>query len=95
MPFDLLYELTPIRRAEGKAGGAFTRGCCNLEGGAMEEKLYMNAKEAARYAGLSERLVFEMLGGDNPPPHLKVGNKRLIQRATWPAYLESLQEVRL
>lgn len=61
----------------------------------MDEKLYLNAEDAAQYAGIGVKYVYDLLNGNNPPPHLKIGNKRLIQRAAWPDYLESLQEVRL
>ena len=61
----------------------------------MINKLYLSAEEAAEYANVSVKFVYECLNSINPPPYLKLGKKRLIQAAKWPDYLESLQEVRL
>ena len=59
------------------------------------DKLYLTADEAAEIANVGVRFVRDCLNSNNPPPHLKIGNKRLIQAAKWPDYLEGLQEVRL
>lgn len=58
------------------------------------DKLYMTAEEAAEYVGVGVKFMHDLLNGRNPPPYLKVGNKRLLQVAALPDYFESLQEVK-
>ena len=61
----------------------------------MTEKLYVSIPEAAEIVGVGEKYMYDLVNGINPPPFLKVGNKRLLQRAALPDYFERLQEVRL
>ena len=59
------------------------------------EKLYLSIKEAAEWAGFSEKKMRDLVNSIDPPPHMKVGKKVLIQRAKLPEYLESKQAVKL
>ena len=61
----------------------------------MRDKLYLSVDEAAEYVGIGRNAMYELMNGKNPPPHLKIGNKRLLQKAALPEYFEGLQEVRL
>ena len=61
----------------------------------MEEPLYLGVKEAAEYVGVCDKYMYDLLNGSNPPPYLKVGNKRMLQKAALPEYFERLQEVKL
>ena len=65
------------------------------EVGGEPEKLYLTVPEAAQYAGFGERTMRDYVNSADPPPYIEVGNRRLIQRAALPAYLESRQPVRL
>lgn len=60
------------------------------------EKLYLTVAEAAEWSGLGEKAMREFVNSIDPPPHMKVGNKKvLIQREKLPAYLEGKQAVRM
>ena len=59
------------------------------------EKLYLSVKEAAEYVGVGQAYLYDLVNSAKPPPHLKVGNKRLLQKAALAGYFESLQEVKL
>jgi hypothetical protein len=61
----------------------------------MQDLLYLDAEQAAQWANVGVKYVRDCLNSSDPPPHLRIGNKRLIQAAAWPGYLESRQEVRL
>ena len=58
------------------------------------EKLYLSVKEAAEYVGVGQAYLYDLLNSANPPPFLKVGNKRLLQKAALAGYFEGLQEVK-
>lgn len=58
------------------------------------EKLYLTVEEAAQYVGVGANYMRDLLNSVNPPPYLKVGKKRLLQRAALPAYFEDMQEVK-
>lgn len=58
------------------------------------EKLYLNVEEASKYVGVGIRYMRNLLNSDDPPPYLKVGKKRLLQREALPIYFEARQEVR-
>lgn len=58
-------------------------------------KLYITIPEAAEYVGVGEKYIRDLLYSSNPPPYLRVGNKKLLQKSALPVYFESLQEVRL
>jgi hypothetical protein len=60
----------------------------------MQERLYLNAEQAAEWANVGVQYVYDCLNSADPPPHLKIGKKRLIQAAAWPGYLEAKQEVK-
>lgn len=61
----------------------------------MDYPLYMSIPQAAEMSGIGEKTIRDWLNGADPMPFIKVGNKRLIQRDTFPKYLEARQEVRL
>ena len=58
------------------------------------DKLYLSIPEAAEFVGIGEKYMRDLVNSSNPPPHLRVGNKRLLQKAALAGYFESLQEVR-
>lgn len=58
------------------------------------EPLYLTARQAAAAAGIGVNEVRDMLNSSDPPPFLEVGVRRMIQAASWPAYLEARQTVR-
>lgn len=57
--------------------------------------LYITVSQAAEMSGIGERTLRDWLNSADPPPFIRIGAKRLIQRDALPAYLESKQEVRL
>lgn len=61
----------------------------------MTTPLYLPITEAAEYVGIGEKAMRDFVNSADPPPYLKVGNKRLLQVAALPAYFERKQEVRL
>lgn len=61
----------------------------------MSEKLYLTIEEAADYVGVGERYMRDLVNSIEPPPYLRIGNKRLLQKAALERYFEGLQEVRL
>lgn len=56
---------------------------------------YEPPKRAAEISGLSEVEVTRMLNSIDPPPHRKVGKKRLLNMKGFEAYLERRDECRL
>lgn len=58
------------------------------------DKLYLTVKEAAEFVGVGQAYLYDLLNGANPPPFLRVGNKKLLQKAALAGYFESLQEVK-
>ena len=58
------------------------------------EKLYVNIKEAAEYVGIGICTMRDYVNSNDPPPYLKVGNKKLIQKAALQRYFEDRQEVK-
>ena len=69
-------------------------GYSEQNGAEMQDLLYLNAEQAAKWANVGVGYVYDCLNSADPPPHLKVGKKRLIQAEAWPGYLEKRQEVR-
>ena len=61
----------------------------------MSYPLYLSAEQASEYSGIGTKVIRDMLNSADPPPHIRIGNKRMIQRDTFPSYLERKQEVRL
>ena len=57
------------------------------------EKLYLTIEEAAQYVGIGEKALRNYMD-DDPIPYLRVGNKKLLQRAALAEYFERKQEVR-
>lgn len=57
--------------------------------------LYLSVEQAAEFTGIGQRTLRDWLNSTDPPPFIRIGAKRLIQRDALPAYLESKQEVRL
>lgn len=60
----------------------------------MTDKLYLTISEAAQYVGIGTNLMRDLVNNSTPPPFLKVGNKRLLQKAALADYFEKLQEVK-
>ena len=58
------------------------------------EPLYVTVAEAAQIAGIGEKAMRAFMDGSDPPPYLRIGTKRLVQRAALGWYLETKQEVR-
>lgn len=58
------------------------------------DKLYLSIPEAAEFVGIGEKYMRDLVNSSNPPPFLRVGNKRLLQKAALPDYFEKLQEVK-
>ena len=58
------------------------------------EKLYLSVDEAAEYVGVGEKFLRDLLNSRCPPPYLRVGNRRLLQKAALAEYFEGLQEVK-
>ena len=61
----------------------------------MEKPLYMTPKQAAKFVGIGLGTMLGYLESDDPPPHLMVGNRRMLQVAALEPYFERKQEVRL
>ena len=57
--------------------------------------LYVSAEKAAKYVGIGVDKMYEFMNGEDPPPYLMVGNRRLLQKAALEPYFERKQEVRL
>ena len=60
----------------------------------MTDKLYLTVNEAAQYVGVGTNMMRDLVNSSTPPPFLKVGNKRLLQKAALADYFEKLQEVK-
>ena len=61
----------------------------------MEFPLYVSAEEAAEISGIGVKKWRDWLNSSDPPPFLRIGNKRMIQRDGIAPYLEQKQEIRL
>ncbi len=61
----------------------------------MEFPLYLSVEQAAEFSGIGQKTLRDMMNSADPPPFLKIGAKRLIQRDAFPKYLERKQEVHL
>lgn len=61
----------------------------------MAFPLYVSTVEAAEISGVGEKKWRDWLNSADPPPYLRVGVKRMIQRDGIAPYLEGKQEVRL
>ena len=59
------------------------------------DKLYLTINEAAELSGIGARTWRDWLNSNDPPPFIRIGNRRMIQRDGIAPYLESKQEVRL
>lgn len=53
--------------------------------------LYLTVKQAAEMAGIGEKAMAGYVDGADPPPILKVGSRRYIQREALAKYLEERQ----
>ncbi len=58
------------------------------------DKLYLSVEEAAEYVGIGANTMRDYVNSSDPPPYLKVGKKRMLQKAALAPYFERLQEVR-
>ena len=61
----------------------------------MDMPLYVSAEQAAELSGIGSKTWRDWLNSSDPPPFLRIGNKRMIQRDGIAPYLESKQEIRL
>ena len=61
----------------------------------MSYPLYLSTSQAAEMSGIGEKQIRDWLNSADPMPYIRIGAKRMIQRDTFPAYLERKQEVRL
>ena len=64
------------------------------KGGELLEKLYLSISEAAEFVGVGVSTMREYVNSSDPPPYLKVGKKKLLQKAALASYFEERQEVR-
>jgi hypothetical protein len=55
--------------------------------------LYLTVSDAAAYAGIGRDLLLRYMDSDDPPPYLKVGNRRMLQVSRLGDYLERKQDV--
>ena len=55
--------------------------------------LYLTVSDAAAYAGIGRDLLLRYIDSDDPPPYLKVGNRRMLQVSRLGDYLERKQDV--
>ena len=58
------------------------------------DKLYLTIHEAAEYVGIGRNAMYDYVNSSDPPPFLRVGNRRLLQKAALEDYFENLQEVK-
>ena len=58
------------------------------------DKLYLNTEEAAEYVGIGVKTMRDILNSQDPPPFLRVGNKRLLQKSALAEYFHERQEVK-
>ena len=56
--------------------------------------LYMCLEDAAAYVGIGVKELRRYVNSDDPPPYLRVGNRRMLQVAALGPYFERKQEVR-
>lgn len=59
------------------------------KGNLMEEKLYINVKEASEYVGICVNKMREYLNSETPPPHIRLGNKFMVRRSALADYFKS------
>ena len=57
--------------------------------------LYLTVKEAAEYVGVGVNTMRDCVNSADPPPFLRVGNRKMLQRDALGKYFEKKQEVRL
>jgi len=61
----------------------------------MAYPLYINVEQAAELSGIGAKTWRDWLNSKDPPPFIRIGNKRMIQRDGIAPYLEQKQEIRL
>lgn len=61
----------------------------------MDYPLYLSTEQAAEMSGIGQKQIRDWLNSTDPPPFIRIGAKRLIQRDAFPVYLEARQEVKL
>lgn len=64
------------------------------KGGQVGEKLYLTAIEAAEYVGIGVKAMRDYMNSDDPPPFLRIGNERRLERAALQDYFRRKQEAR-
>ena len=57
--------------------------------------LYLNVQDAAAYVGIGIKTMRDYVNSNDPPPHMRVGKKVLLQKAALEPYFEQRQEVRM
>jgi hypothetical protein len=61
----------------------------------MEEMpLYVSAEQASKIVGCGIHAMYDFMNSSDPPPFLRIGNKRLLQRKGLEAYFIRKQEVK-
>ena len=58
------------------------------------DKLYLTIEEAAGYVGIGVNLMRDYVNSSDPPPFLRIGNEKRLQKAALADYFEQRQEVR-
>jgi len=61
----------------------------------MDWPLYLSAEQAAEYSGIGSKTWRDWLNSKDPPPFIRIGNARKIQRDGIVPYLIGKQEVKL
>lgn len=57
----------------------------------MIDKLYLTIDEAAKYVGIGQNAMRSYVDSQDPPPILKIGATRYVQKAALARYFEHKQ----
>ena len=96
-PSRFLHRALPstcVYQRKARAAEQALRRVLTTKGGELLEKLYLSISEAAEFVGVGVSTMREYVNSSDPPPYLKVGKKKLLQRAALADYFEQRQEVR-
>ena len=66
----------------------------SARGGDMD-KLYLSVEEAAEYVGIGVKLMYQYVNSKEPPPYMRVGREKRLQKAALADYFEQRQEVKM
>ena len=60
----------------------------------MDMPLYVSIAEAARFVGIGEKAMRDLLNSNDPPPYLLVGREKRPQLAALEKYFHERQEIK-